>query len=54
MAVIAQNCPNIRVCVVDISVPQIQVSVCVCVYLCGGRARKVAHRRPYGVRGTRF
>lgn len=25
MAVIAQNCPNIRVCVVDISVPQIQV-----------------------------
>jgi hypothetical protein len=25
MAVIAQNCPNIRVCVVDISVSQIQV-----------------------------
>lgn len=25
MAVIAANCPNIRVCVVDISVPQIQV-----------------------------
>lgn len=56
MAVIAQNCPNIRVCVVDISVPQIQVSVCVCVYMWGGRARKVvcAHRWPYGVRGTRF